>query len=101
MIRTDDGLTQTREALIDLESILASLVRKKETMHPDQFAWMADPVVDHIRRLRGEIEEYIGLPVASAAVEVFESRMRKIEGNGPAPEEGARQLELHPEKVQP
>ena len=101
MITTDDGLARTREALIDLESILASLVRKKAGMHPSQFAITADPVVDHIRRLRAEIEEYIGLPVATAAIEAYEARMPAKEGNGNGPEAAVGHSASEPEKVHP
>jgi hypothetical protein len=68
MIRTDEGLAQTRLALADLEAALASLSRRRGEIHPDRFALMADPLLDHIQRLRDEIDAYIGFAEAKAAV---------------------------------
>jgi hypothetical protein len=64
MIQNDEQLKQTRESLIDLESAMASLSRKKPTLHPDRFALMAEPIVAHIRRLRADIDAYTGLTAA-------------------------------------
>ena len=65
MIQNDEQLRRTQEALNDLESSLATLHGKKATIHPDRFALMAAPLVDHIRRLRAEIDEYIGMAAAA------------------------------------
>jgi hypothetical protein len=64
MIQNDDPWKQTREALIDLESAMAALNRKKRLLDPDRFALMAEPIVDHIRRLRADIDAYTGLTAA-------------------------------------
>ena len=61
MIQNDAQLNQTREALIHLESAMALLARDKTSIHPSRFALMAEPLVADIRRLRREIEAYIGI----------------------------------------
>lgn len=67
MIQNDAQLQRTREALIELESSMASLSLKKAAIHPDRFLLMAEPIVDHLRRLRAEIDEYIGVTAVSFA----------------------------------
>ena len=64
MIQNDAQLKQTREALIHLESAMALLARDKASIHPGRFALMAEPIVADIRRLRREIEAYIGIDPA-------------------------------------
>lgn len=83
MIQNDDQLKRTREALIELESSMASLHRKKATIHPDRFALMAEPILEHIRRLRAEIDEYIGLTAAAERVTAPDSAalLRSPEGS--------------------
>lgn len=66
MIRTEDGLETTREALRHVESSLAALHRQKADIHPDRFALMIEPILDQIQRLRAEIDEYIGATAAAA-----------------------------------
>jgi hypothetical protein len=66
MIQNDEQLRQTQEALLDLESSMASLNAKKSAIHPDRFALMAEPIVDHIRRLRADIDAYIGMTAVVA-----------------------------------
>ena len=61
MIRNEQQLRQTQEALMDLEASLAALKQRQAAIHPDQYALMAEPVVEHIRRLRAEIDDYIGM----------------------------------------
>src|SRR5262249_50582935 len=41
-------------------SSMASLSAKKADIHPERFLLMAEPILDHIRQLRAEIDEYIG-----------------------------------------
>jgi len=66
MIQNEQQLRQTQEALRDLEMSLAALNRQKPMIHPDRYLLMAEPVVEHIRRLRAEIDAYIG--IANVAV---------------------------------
>jgi len=66
VIGTDDPLRQTQTAMSQLESSLAALNRQKSEIHPERFALMAEPILEHIRRLRAEIDAYLGLPVSSA-----------------------------------
>ena len=67
MIQNDDQLNQTRQALIHLESAMALLAKDKARIHPGRFALMAEPIVADIRRLRREIEEYIGIDLTASA----------------------------------
>jgi len=67
MIQNEQQLRQTQEALMDLEASLAALNRRQATIHPDQYTLMAEPVVEHIRRLRAEIDDYLGLSVLGVA----------------------------------
>src|SRR4051812_24450632 len=64
MIRDDDELNRTRSALINMESILLSYKQTILPANPARFALMAEPLVDHIRGLRREIEDYIGYTFA-------------------------------------
>lgn len=64
MIRTDEGLEQTRKALIDMETILMSFKGTILPKNPARFALMAEPVVEYIRDLRRDIEDYIGYTFA-------------------------------------
>ncbi|MGH9763757.1 MAG: hypothetical protein ACREAC_23240, partial [Blastocatellia bacterium] len=64
MIENDDQLSQTRSALLSLESALASLKRDILPKNPRRYSVMAEPVVDHIKELRYKIDQYIGLTTA-------------------------------------
>jgi hypothetical protein len=61
MIENEQQLRRTQEALRDLETSLAALNRQKSAIHPERFALMAEPVAEHIRRLRAEIDSFIGM----------------------------------------
>jgi hypothetical protein len=67
MIQDEEHLHRTREALQDLEAALASLNHRKGEIHPERIALMAEPIVDHIERLRLEIDEYHRLAAVQAA----------------------------------
>lgn len=76
MIENDDQLNQTRLAIADLESAMAALKRDVLPLNAERFAVMAEPVIEHIRELRQEVEEYVGITVAT---QVWQMR-----GNPPA-----------------
>ena len=76
MIENDDQLNQTRLAIADLEAAMAVLKRDVLPLNAERFAVMAEPVVDHIRELRQQVEEYVGI---TAAIQVWQMR-----GNPPA-----------------
>lgn len=67
MIRTDEGLARTREALSILERSLVSLKPEMPSFHPARLVMLTDPIVFDIRKLRAEIDEYIGLTTAAFA----------------------------------
>ena len=76
MIENNDQLNQTRLAINDLESAMAALKRDVLPLSQERFALMAEPVIDHIRELRQQVEEYVGI---TAAIQVWQVR-----GNPPA-----------------
>src|SRR2546421_8364958 len=86
MIRTEQGLEQTRGALADLEAALMHLRRDFDArrLSPAQFALMAEPVVDDIRTLRREIEDYVGF-TSTVALMAEPEIARMLEGTGRSP----------------
>lgn len=88
MIENEEQLTQTRLAINDLESALAALKREVLPLNPERFALMAEPIVDHIRELRSQVEDYVGM---TAALQVWQRH-----GNVPGPviDSGADQSRL-------
>ena len=65
MIENDYQLNQTRLAIADLESAMAALKRDVLPLNAERFGVMAEPVVEQIRELRHEVEEYVGIIVAT------------------------------------
>ena len=61
MIQNDEQLENTQGALHHLELALASLRRDILPLNARNFALMAEGVIDDIWKLRGEIDEYLGL----------------------------------------
>ena len=65
MIENDDHLNQTRAALANMEDALSGLMRAvPPSVNPVYFALRAEPILDYIRDLRREIDDYIGLTFA-------------------------------------
>jgi hypothetical protein len=58
MIESDTQLKVTQEQIQRLESALAILRR---TATPAEFAAQAPAVIEHIRRMRDEIDTYLGV----------------------------------------
>jgi hypothetical protein len=71
MIENNDQLNQTRLAINDLEAAMAALKRDVLPLSAERFAVMAEPIVDHIRELRQQVEEYVGI---TAAIRVWQMR---------------------------
>jgi hypothetical protein len=71
MIENDDQLNQTRLAINDLEAAMAALKRDVLPLNAERFAVMAEPIIDHIRELRRQVEEYVGI---TAAIQVWQMR---------------------------
>ena len=67
MIENEEHLTHTRLAINDLESALAALKREVLPLNPERFTLMAEPIVDHIRALRSQVEDYVGMTAALQA----------------------------------
>ena len=76
MIENDDQLNQTRLAIHDLESAMAALKRDVLPLNPERFAVMAEPIVDHIRELRQQVEEYVGITIAVQAWQMRGAEIR-------------------------
>ena len=72
MIENDDQLNQTRLAIADLESAMAALKRNVLPLSAERFDVMAEPIIDHIRELRQQVEEYVGI---TAAMQVLQLRV--------------------------
>ncbi len=81
MIENEAQLNQTRLAINNLEAAMAALKRDVLPLSAERFAVMAEPIVDQIRELRKQVEEYVGI---TAAVQVWQMR-----GNPPS------ELRLH------
>ncbi len=71
MIENDNQLNQTRLAINDLEAAMAALKRDVLPLNEERFAIMAEPIIDHIRELRQQVEEYVGI---TAAMQVWQMR---------------------------
>lgn len=67
MIENDHQLNQTRLAIADLESAMAALKHDVLPLNVERFVVMAEPVVEQIRELRREVEEYVGITLATQA----------------------------------
>jgi hypothetical protein len=61
MIQTDAGLRQSIEQLQRMYEILAELRAEMVTQNPKQFKLFAEGPIEQIRRLRAEIDEYLGI----------------------------------------
>ena len=61
MIQNDEQLKTTQECLALMEHALASLRREMPHMHPSRYAVLAEGPIEDIRRLRCQIDEYLGL----------------------------------------
>jgi hypothetical protein len=85
VIKTREGLEQTRRALICMEEAMRHHKRDYDAqrLSPAWFAFMAEGPVDYIRDLRREIEDYVGLTAAPA--QGSETSMLRGDGSaGPA-----------------
>jgi hypothetical protein len=71
MIQTEDGLNRTRKALSHVENALRDLTTRKHEYHPKTFALIVEPIIDDIRNLRSQIDGYIDLATAEAAVAAY------------------------------
>ncbi|MBY0527592.1 MAG: hypothetical protein K2R98_29615 [Gemmataceae bacterium] len=76
MIQDDAQLERTKEALTHLERAMAALHRDRASIHPDRLALMAEPILEDLRRLRAEIDEYIGVFAAVQAEAPLWLRLR-------------------------
>src|SRR6266852_6438744 len=61
MIADESQLERTRQAIADLESAVESLKRKVLPVNADRFALMAEPVIEDIRKLQQQVDEYVGI----------------------------------------
>ena len=61
MIESSQQLQDTRDALEQVERALRSLKEKVKSKNPQLFAAMSEGYQSEIRKLRSEIEEYVGV----------------------------------------
>jgi len=60
MICSDAGLRQTIEQLDRMYRVVEELRKRMGTTNPAQFRLFAEGPIDQIRKLREEIDEYLG-----------------------------------------
>jgi hypothetical protein len=75
MIENDKQLQQATEALGDLYRALASYRSKILRVNPRNYAVMAQGPLDEIRKIRGEIDEYLGLHDEIIANQLVKARL--------------------------
>ena len=68
MIQTDAGLRQTIEQLQRMYEVLAELRAEMGAKNPTHFKLFAEGPTEQIRRLRAEIDEYLGIAEEPVAV---------------------------------
>ena len=66
MIKSRAGLEQTRRQLKNMEDVVANLMSEAESMHHSQLALLLEGPMEMVRRLRSEIDEYLGIQRAKA-----------------------------------
>lgn len=70
MIRTDEGLEQSLEQLDRMYHVLAEFRRRIAPVSQAQYRLFAEGPVEEIRRLKRDIDEYLGIveePVAAGS----------------------------------
>ena len=72
MIKTEAGLKQTIEQLNRMYRVLEDQRRRMGETNPALFHLFAEGPLDEIRKLRGEIDEYLGIYPAEMPDEVGE-----------------------------
>jgi hypothetical protein len=71
MIENDEQLQQASEALGDLYRALASYRSKILPANPRNYAIIAQGPLDEIRKIRAEIDEYLGLGEPTTTTDVM------------------------------
>ena len=66
MIKSRAGLEQTRRQLKNMEDVVANLMSEADSMHPSQLSLLLEGPMEMVRRLRSEIDEYLGIQRAKA-----------------------------------
>ncbi len=66
MIQTEAGLRQTVEQLNRMYRVLEDQRRRMGESNPAQFRLFAEGPLDEIRKLRREIDEYLGIVPADS-----------------------------------
>jgi hypothetical protein len=67
MIANDEQLRVVQEQVGRPESALRSLAVTVRPQSEEQFRMMADGYIDHLRQLRREIDDYVGIPAEIGA----------------------------------
>ncbi len=79
MIQNDDQLKVVRNQLWRAEDGLAALRREMRGQNAAQFELFAEPHLEMIRRLRAEIDAYLGISNGNGSINSAESA---VEGTG-------------------
>lgn len=72
MIKTPEGLEQTRDQLRSMEEVVSHLMGSADQMHPTQLALQLEGPIEMVRRLRAEIDEYLGIRRAEELLSVHQ-----------------------------
>ena len=67
MITSDAGLQQSIEQLERMYRVVRELRSRMGTSNPTQFQLFAEGPIEEIRRLRRDIDEYLGIPEPAEA----------------------------------
>jgi hypothetical protein len=92
MIQDDQAMKSAHEALLDLFLSLAALNRKRATLQAGWYEAMAEPLLEHIFRLRRDLDHYLGLPPEWPADQADDGEQTKAEGVNQAPREPSLSL---------
>ena len=77
MITSRAGLEQTRRQLKNMEDAVADLMSEAKAMHPSQLALQLEGPLEMVRRLRSEIDEYLGIQRAATMLRSRRTRSKK------------------------
>jgi hypothetical protein len=69
MVRNQTDLEQTRHQLQGMEEAVAELMNQSDSMHPSQLSLLLEGPMEMVRRLRAEIDEYLGIERAAALLD--------------------------------
>ena len=61
MIYTEKGFQETLEMVVEMEQALNDLRQRIKPFNEQQYSILAQGLISHIRQLREEVDEYLGI----------------------------------------